>query len=160
MTDDDEGRLRALVAELEAQRGELVLDRFTHDDAWELGSWLWRTAVERDLPVAISIRHGEQRVFAAARPGTSADNDAWIERKERLVRRCATASFLVGRRLALSGGRLEDAGMDPLLHAAAGGCVPVVVRDVGMVGTVTVSGLPQADDHALVVEALRALHAR
>ncbi|WP_353848712.1 hypothetical protein [Cellulomonas sp.] len=56
MTGDDEGRLRALVAELEAQRDELVLDRFTHDDAWELGSWLWRTAVERDLSVAISIR--------------------------------------------------------------------------------------------------------
>jgi uncharacterized protein (UPF0303 family) len=29
------------------------------------------------------------------------------------------------------------------------------VRDVGVVGTVTVSGLPQAADHALVVEVLR-----
>jgi uncharacterized protein (UPF0303 family) len=29
-----------------------------------------------------------------------------------------------------------------------------VIRDAGLVGTVTVSGLAQGDDHALVVEAL------
>ena len=34
-------------------------------------------------------------------------------------------------------------------------CGPVRVADVGVVGTVTVAGLAQADDHALVVEALR-----
>ena len=75
------------------------------------------------------------------------------------MRRTETASYLVGRRLAVKGDRLEDRGLDPLLYAAAGGCVPIVVEGVGMVGTVTVSGLAQEDDHALVVEALRALRA-
>jgi uncharacterized protein (UPF0303 family) len=37
---------------------------------------------------------------------------------------------------------------------AHGGAFPVIVHRVGMVGTVAVSGLPQADDHALVVEGL------
>ena len=32
--------------------------------------------------------------------------------------------------------------------------MPVRIRDVGVVGTVTVSGLPQVQDHALVVEAM------
>jgi uncharacterized protein (UPF0303 family) len=36
------------------------------------------------------------------------------------------------------------------------GAFPVLVRGVGMLGTVTVSGLPQADDHRLVVDVLRA----
>lgn len=154
-TEHDE--LRTLIADLEAQAPTLELTRFTEDDAWAVGSWLWETARERDLPIAVSIRRGEHRLFHASRPGTSADNDAWIERKERLVRRYEVASFLLGRRFALSGQRLEDVGLDPLLHAAAGGCVPVTVTGVGMVGTVTVSGLHQADDHALVVEALRVL---
>lgn len=155
----DQDALVALVAALEDEARGLVLTRFTNDDAWALGSRLWKTARERGLSVAISVRRGEQLLFHAARPGTSADNDAWIARKERLVRRTETASYLVGRRLAVKGDRLEDRGLDPLLYAAAGGCVPIVVEGVGMVGTVTVSGLAQEDDHALVVEALRALRA-
>ncbi|MDF2808182.1 MAG: hypothetical protein K0S43_3128, partial [Cellulosimicrobium sp.] len=39
--------------------------------------------------------------------------------------------------------------------AAHGGAFPVRVDGVGIVGVVTVSGLAQGDDHALVTEALR-----
>jgi len=49
----------------------------------------------------------------------------------------------------------EGSGVDPIQYAAHGGSFPIIVRDVGVVGTVTVSGLPQAADHALVVEVLR-----
>lgn len=44
--------------------------------------------------------------------------------------------------------------LDPDEYAAHGGAFPVIVRAVGVVGTVAVSGLPSADDHALVVEVL------
>jgi uncharacterized protein (UPF0303 family) len=48
----------------------------------------------------------------------------------------------------------EALGVDPTLYAAHGGCVPLTIRDVGVVGTVTVSGLAQVQDHLLVVEAM------
>jgi uncharacterized protein (UPF0303 family) len=66
------------------------------------------------------------------------------------------SSYGVGVKLALSGKSLADS-MGPAAadFAAHGGCFPIVVLGVGFVGTVTVSGLPQKDDHDLVVEALR-----
>ena len=39
--------------------------------------------------------------------------------------------------------------------AAHGGAFPLLVRGVGPVGTVVVSGLPQVEDHRMVVAALR-----
>ena len=146
-----------LIAELEAQERELELDRFDNADAWRLGSLLVDLASARGLPVAVDIRRGPQQLFHAGLAGSVADNDRWIERKVRVVERYGASSFLVGRRLAAKGQEL-DAGMgvDPADYAAHGGAFPIRIRDVGVVGVVTVSGLPQADDHALVVEALRA----
>lgn len=154
MPDDD---LAALIADLEEQERELVLTRFDHDDAWSLGCRLVELARERGLPVTIDIRRGTHQLFHVALAGTTPDNDRWVERKIRTVERFGASSFLVGRRLAARGRVLDaDAGLDPAHYAAHGGCVPIWVDGVGPVGTVTVSGLPQADDHALVVEALRA----
>jgi uncharacterized protein (UPF0303 family) len=59
-------------------------------------------------------------------------------------------------------GQVLDAGMgvDPADYAAHGGAFPVRVAHAGVVGVVTVSGLPQAEDHALVVEAIEAFLSR
>jgi uncharacterized protein (UPF0303 family) len=152
MTDD----AGDLIAQLEQQERDLMFDRFDNTDAWRLGSLLVEMAAERGLPVAIDIRRGTQQLFHAALPGSTADNDAWIERKVRVVQRFGASSFLIGRRLAAKGQRLDaDLGVDPARYAAHGGAFPVRVPGVGVVGVVTVSGLPQADDHALVVEAVR-----
>jgi uncharacterized protein (UPF0303 family) len=114
-------------------------------------------AMERSLPVTIDIRRHGQQLFHAALPGNSAENDSWIERKVNVVNRFAASSYLVGRRLAASGTTLDAAmGVEPLLFAAHGGAFPIRIREVGVVGCVAVSGLPQADDHAFVVEMIEA----
>lgn len=76
--------------------------------------------------------------------------------KKRLVNRTYGSSYATGLRLKVQQRTLAEAMLlDEKEYAPHGGCVPVVVRGVGFVGTVTVSGLPQREDHALVVEALR-----
>ena len=148
------------VAAIEAELAELQLPRFTTEDAHQLGLILLGHARERRLPVTIDVTRGTQVVFHVAMEGTSADNDDWVRRKTRTVQRFALPSLLVGLRPRIAGGRIEDeAWFDERRYAAHGGCFPVMVRDVGMVATVTVSGLTQADDPALVVEALRELAA-
>lgn len=146
---------------VEAEERELVLERFTNDDAFELGLLLAGKARARRLPIAVDIERGGQRLFHFAAAGATPDNAAWIERKQNLVRRMHRSSYAVGLKLAASGKTLADSmGAAAADHAAHGGCFPVVVRGVGFVGTVAVSGLPQKEDHDLVVEALRELLAR
>ncbi|SKC81111.1 heme-degrading domain-containing protein [Krasilnikoviella flava] len=146
----------ALVAEVEQQERELVLTRFTHDDAWQLGCLLVELAAERGLGVTVDVRKGPQQVFHAAREGTSPDNDSWVARKVRVVERFGASSYLTGLRARAKGKDFNTKHQLPLQeYAAHGGAFPVRVEGVGIVGVVTVSGLAQADDHALVVEALR-----
>ena len=150
-----------LIARIEEQESRLQFEHFTHDDAWQIGSLLVGWAQERSLGITIDVTKGDQQVFHAATAGTSADNDDWVARKIRTVRRFGTSSFLVGRRHAAAGTDFNtQTGLPLAQYAAHGGCFPVVIRNAGLVGTITVSGLPQADDHALVVEAIESFLAR
>ncbi|MGW2742024.1 heme-degrading domain-containing protein [Streptomyces sp. NPDC001450] len=143
------------VEELEAQERRLVFRRFTYDDAWALGSLLVELARERQAPVAIDIHRSGQQLFHAALPGSTPDNDAWIDRKRRVVERYGVSSYLVGARFRAKGTTFEDSSrLDPDTYAAHGGSFPIHVEEVGVIGTVTVSGLPQLQDHRFVVEAL------
>ena len=142
--------------ELAAQEAELVLPRLTQSDALTLGLALLDAARAESLPVVVDVRHGDQVVFHAALPGTSATNDLWVERKVRVVRLVGTSSLRAGAEAAAEGAAFEERQrVDPLRYAAHGGAFPLVVRDVGLVGVVTVSGLPQVEDHRLVVRVLQ-----
>jgi uncharacterized protein (UPF0303 family) len=143
------------VEELEKQERLLVFRQFTYDDAWALGSLLVETARERQAPVAIDIHRAGQQLFHAALPGSTPDNDAWIARKRRVVERYGSASYLVGARFRAKGTTFEESSrLDPDEFAAHGGSFPITVENVGVIGSVTVSGLPQLQDHRFVVEAL------
>jgi uncharacterized protein (UPF0303 family) len=144
-----------LIALIEEQERRLVFPGFDNDDAWRLGSLLVDLARARDAAVTIDIRRNGQQLFHAALPGTTPDNDAWIERKVRTVNRFGHASYLVGQRFVAKGSTFEASSrLDPDTYAAHGGAFPITIAGTGPVGTVTVSGLPQSEDHALVVQAL------
>ena len=148
--------LSELLDQLLDQERRLQLTSFDHDDAWALGQQMVTAARAADLPVTISVRRGRQRLFHAALAGTSADNDDWIERKSRVVDHFGHSSYYVGTLFRSRGTTFEGSTtLDPRTHAAHGGVFPVIIAGVGPVGTVGVSGLPQADDHAFVVQQLQ-----
>lgn len=151
-----EGSLAALIARVEGEIRELQFPGFSLDDSLNLGLLLVELGKERGLPIAIDISKGEQVLFHVALPGATPDNEHWIRAKQRTAARYEVPSLLVGLRGRLRGGRIEDQGwFDQSLYAAHGGAFPLYVTGVGAVATVTVSGLPQVQDHDLVVEALR-----
>ena len=154
MTDADSDLAR-LIHTVEQQQQRLQLTRLDNDDAWALGCLLVELGRERGLPITVDIRRHGHQLFHASLPGTTPDNDTWVERKSRVVSRFGAPSFLVGLRSKAAGSTFEkDSGLPVQEYAAHGGSFPLTISGVGIVGTVTVSGLPQADDHALVVEAL------
>lgn len=137
------------------QEKALVFPRFDLDTGWRLGCLLREMAQEHHLPVAIDIQLHSMPAFYAALPGSTADNWGWICRKRRLVLRFFQSSYAVGRKLALQQTTLEEKfGLSSAEYAAHGGSFPINVEGVGCIGAVTVSGLPQREDHSLVVKAL------
>jgi uncharacterized protein (UPF0303 family) len=145
------------LSELAAQEEELQLPGFSNDDAWAIGTALVARARELRLPIAVDISRHSHQLFHAALPGATPDNDTWIARKAATVHRFGHSSLYVGQRSREAGTTFEDEfGLDPARYVAHGGGFPVIVRDVGPIGVVVVSGLPQVEDHAMVVAALRA----
>ena len=144
------------VAELAAEEAELRFSSFTNDDAWELGSALVAAGRQASAPIAIEIARNQHRLFHVALAGATPDNATWIERKSRVVHRFGHSSLCVRQASVERGTTFEaEFGLDPQLYAAHGGAFPVIVRDVGPIGVVVVSGLPQLEDHRMVVTALR-----
>jgi uncharacterized protein (UPF0303 family) len=145
------------LAELAAEEAELQFASFTNDDAWALGTALVAAARGQQAAVAIDVRRNGHQLFHAALTGATPDNDGWIERKARVVDRFGHSSLYV-RQSSIERGTTFEAefGLDPARYAAHGGGFPILVRNVGPVGVVVVSGLPQLADHRMVVAAIRA----
>jgi uncharacterized protein (UPF0303 family) len=154
MTTSDTAAAAELLEKLLAQERDVQFDSFGYADAWTVGSHLVELATRRGLSVATSLVFGDQQVFYSAFEGTSADNDDWLARKFRVVRRFSHASLTVGTRFRARGLEFAvDSGLDPSLYAAHGGAFPIRVRG-SIVGILGVSGLTEFEDHELVVGVL------
>lgn len=146
---------KSILDELSRQEAEYIFASFTNDEAVALGMIVYEIARAEKLPITVDILRGGQQLFHAALPGTAPDNDEWIKRKVKLVNRVQKSSYRISTELKERGCTLEE--MCELSHfeyAAHGGCVPIVVQNVGMVGTITVSGLEQSKDHELAIRGI------
>jgi len=133
--------------------------RFKHFDsevAWAIGSALKAAAEKRHVSVAIDIQLNGHTLFCHGMVGTTPDNWEWVRRKRNVVLRYHCSSYAIGLKHERERTSLyEKSGVDPKDYAAHGGCFPIVLEGTGCVGTITVSGLPQRDDHSLVVSVLQ-----
>jgi uncharacterized protein (UPF0303 family) len=146
------------IARIALQEQRLRLQRFDEDTAWALGTRLKALAEARGVAVAIEIRIARETVFFCAMRGTAPANADWARRKRNTVELLQRSSYGVGRAMERDGASLTDKmGLPPRDYASHGGSFPLQVEGVGCIGAVTVSGLPQREDHVLVVQALAEL---
>ena len=147
--------------QIERQERKLVLHRLDMQLAWELGSGLRALALERGLGVVIDVRRFGQPLFYTALEGTTPSHAEWVRRKSNVVARFHASSYFIGLGLRAKNTTLQEKqGLLPADYACDGGSFPLHVTGAGVIGSVTVSGLPQRDDHELVVEGLCSLLGR
>jgi len=145
------------LAVLLQEEQQLQFDRFTPDTARALGDLIVARARARGQVVTVQIARDGAVLFEHAMAGAPAEHLDWIRRKNNLVARTGHSSFHTHVQVRQDGGDHDRLpGLDMRDFAAHGGAFPLFVRGAGRVGTITVSGLPGPDDHALVVESLHA----
>lgn len=143
--------------ELLDQERRLVLPSLDENDAVAIGLAILGTATERDLPVTVEVRKGHRVVFRAARNGTNAHNDMYVAGKARVVERFGHSTLYERLRHESTGSSFAEAtSLAFPEYAPHGGGFPLAVAGTGPIGVAVVSGLPQQDDHALIVECLEA----
>lgn len=145
-----------ILKELLMQEDEIQLPHFNNQTAWELGNLIKLAAEKLSVSVAIEVYAFEHVLFSYFMPGTNKDNHDWIKRKRQSVMRFGHSSYYQGQYNAFNNRDFEaQPHIDPKEYCAHGGSFPIRIKNSGLIGTVTVSGLPQEMDHQLAVDALR-----
>jgi uncharacterized protein (UPF0303 family) len=146
---------------LSLEASTLQLPSLTLAEAVEIGEIAIGLGRDRNLAIAVEVRMQDWIVFHISLPGSNSENDDWIARKARATL-ITKNSTMYERVLAEEQGInwYESHGVTEATHAVHGGCLPLNVTGVGMVGMLLISGLPQVQDHLLGVEVIAEYLAR
>lgn len=132
-----------------------MLAHFDADVARRLGDIAVNLASRRGLPIAVGIVGEAAPLFYCALDGSRAHDSDAIRRRQNTVLRFGVSSLEVGARFRRAGWSLQSQGLSDADYALDGGGVPLRLADGGIVGAMTIAGLDDERDHALVVESLR-----
>ena len=157
----DDSSISFLSSDLLKEEAILTLPAISVSDALEIGEIAKSFGVMKELPIAVEVRLGDWIIYHASLPGSTAENQWWIDRKARVV-------LLKHHSTIYERVSAEERGVDwhkenNLLdetHAIHGGGLPLITKNEGFVGVLLISGLPQVEDHLLGVEVLTEFLAR
>ena len=139
----------------------LKLPKLDVVDALEIGQIAASFGTEKGLPIAVEVRIGDWIIYHASLPGSTVENQGWIDRKARVVM-LKHHSTLFERVSAQERGVdwFMENNLTDATHAIHGGGLPLITQGDGFVGVLLISGLPQIEDHLLGVKVLTEFLAR
>lgn len=143
------------IEKIAEQEAALVFDRFDETTAFAVGSLIRERALADKLPIVVDIETWDRPLFYAALPGSTGSNTNWARRKRNVVKMFLKSTY----RMVLEKARPDRTfppgeGLDPTDYVLAGGGFPIHVKGVGVIGVIAVSGLPERQDHEVIVAAL------
>ncbi len=150
------GNYDELLKELVKEEDELQFTEFTSETALRIGLNLIGKAKSVNKKIAIDIYRFGHQLFHYSSAGTTPENDQWIIRKNRVVNRFSKSSLHVGTLLRKDNTTIEERHhISSSEYATIGGAFPIIIKNTGVIGTITVSGLPGNEDHEIVVAAIK-----
>ena len=145
-----------LLEKIRTEEEILQFREFSHDTAFQIAQSLFDRARKENWAITFDITRSGQQLYHCAMAGTSKDNDEWIRRKNNVVNRFSHSSYYMGLYFQSLGKTIEtESFLDIREFLPFGGAFPIIIKNTGVIGTVTVSGLSQERDHGAVVNALR-----
>ncbi|TXK74626.1 heme-degrading domain-containing protein [Paenibacillus sp. N3.4] len=147
----------ALLQTLLQEEADLQFPLFTNETAYRVGNGIIEKAMRDNKFIVVDIRRNGELLFYSRMEGTSSHNDEWVSWKNNVVRHFGHSSYYMHVFLKSTGSDVEASGLNPIDYKAEGGAFPLILKDEGVVGTITVSGLPGDQDHNMVTSVLREL---
>jgi len=136
---------------------ELQFTAFTSETALELGMTFIDLAKEHNKGgIGIKIERNRQVLFSHLMDGTMVENAFWYDRKKNVVDRYNHSSKFVEEMFKDMGTTFEASSLlDPASFQAVGGSFPLIIKNTGVVGSITVCGLTGELDHQICVDGIR-----
>lgn len=145
--------IEELIGLLEMQEEILQFSHFTNGDAWEIGRLLVEEGRRRKASIIVSIRlNNGLRVFQYAFDGISEYNAQRAERTHNTVSLTNRSSLHLYMTLKQNDKTMADVRLDPVSYETAGGGFPIHVEEVGVIGSIVISGIDPVSDHDLIVK--------
>ena len=140
------------IATIGQQEAALVIQNLYKATAFAIGSAISKRGLKEKVLIVVDIRTFDRPLFSAASPGSTADNANWARRKRNVVKTFLKSTY----RMVLEQQRPDrtfkvGAALDIADYVLAGGGFPVRVKGAGVIGVIAVSGLPEREDHGIVV---------
>jgi len=148
------------LAQPKIENGEMVkiieLEKFSNSLALEMGLTIVKLAKSRNQHIGIEISRLNQTIFLSIDDSLPMDKHNWLRRKANVAKQFEESSLSVKNDLKEGNMTLEKTfGLDEKDFLAKGGSIPIFVKGVGMVATITVSGLHDEEDHKIIIDALQ-----
>lgn len=138
---------------------KIELDHFSNRIALDMGLKIIELAKSRKQHIAVEISRLNHTVFLFVDDDLPADKHNWLRRKANVAKRFEESSLSVKSDLKEGQMSLDKTfGLDERDFIAKGGSIPIFVKNAGMIGTITVSGLHDEEDHNIIVESLKGIY--
>lgn len=145
-----------LLRKYEDELDNLIFDDFNSEIALSIGTHIIDIAKKNKYTLTIDISVFNHQLFHFSFDGTTPDKDLWVKRKRNVVQHFYTSSIYMAKKLERDGTSLAGKyGLPSDEYSATGGSVPIIVKNTGVIGAITVSGLKPEEDHDLVVSSIK-----